>query len=124
MQNKFEQENFYEFHLNKKNELMVSIKSRSDTPENPLLIYDGGEHALFYRKKDQVILLDFIHPEVRPFLKEAKIILFSETQNYQIIRDYNVPCKIVTNLPIDINNISQLLNKDAAKKIDDRDLYK
>lgn len=124
MQNKFEQENFYEFHLNKKNELMVSLKSRDDIPVSPLLIYDGGEHALFYRKKDQVILLDFIHPEIRPYLKETKVVLFSETQNYQVIRNYNVPCKMVTSLPIDINNVSNLLDKNEAKKVDDRDLYK
>lgn len=124
MQNKFEQENFYEFHLNKNNELMVSLKNREENPENPVLIYDGGEHALFYRKENQVILLDFIHPQIRPYLKDTKNILFSETQNYQVVREYNVSCKIVKNLPIDIKNISNLLNKEDAKKIDERNLYK
>ena len=124
MQNKIDQENFYEIHLNKNNEIMISLKSREGIPTNPVLIYDGGEHALFYRTQNQVILLDFIHPEARKYLQEASNILFSETKNYQVIMEYNVLCKNVKNLPIDLENISKMLNRNEAKQIDERNLYK
>ena len=124
MAKKTDQESFYEVHLNKYDELMISIRARENDPENPVLIYDGNNHALLYRTPQSSVLLDFIHPEVRPYLLNASQILIAETKNYQVVREYTVTCKRVKNLPIDASGISPLLNEDEAKQVDERNLYK
>ena len=124
MTKKPEQESFYEVHLNKNNELMISLRAREDEPESPVLIYDGGDHALLYRTPQSSVLLDFIHPDVRPYLLDAKQVLIAETKEYQIAREYTVTCKRVKNLPIDEAGVKPLLGKDEAKRVDERDLYK
>lgn len=124
MAKKTEQESFYEIHLNKYNELMISLHARNPEPESPVLIYDGGNHALLYRTPGSSVLLDFIHPEVRPYLLKAEQVLIAETQNYQIVREYTVVCRRVKNLPIDNAAVKPLLDKQDAAQIDERNLYK
>ena len=124
MAKKTEQESFYEIHLNKYNELMISLRARDPEPKSAVLIYDGGNHALLYRTPESSVLLDFIHPEVRPFLLNSDQVLIAETQNYQVIREYTAVCKRVKNLPIDSTSVKPLLEKQEADKIDERNLYK
>ena len=124
MTKKTEQESFYEVHLNKYDELMISIRARENEPENPVLIYDGNNHALLYRTPQSSVLLDFIHPEVRPYLLNAAQILIAETKDYRVVREYTVICKRVKNLPIDGTGIKPLLSEEDAKQIDERNLYK
>ena len=115
MAKKTEQESFYEIHLNKYNELMISLHARDPEPESP---------ALLYRTPGASVLLDFIHPEVRPYLLKAEQVLIAETQNYQIVREYTVVCRRVKNLPIDNAAVKPLLDKQDAAQIDERNLYK
>jgi len=122
--NKAEQESFYEFHLNGENELMVSLRMRETEPRNPVLIYGGGAHALLYRTPESSVLLDFIHPAVRPYLARAKSVLVAETRDYQVVREYTAPCRQVKSLPVDVSSVKPLLDKERAERIDERDLYK
>lgn len=124
MAKKPEQESFYEVHLNKYDELMFSIHAGEEEPSSPVLLYDGGPHALLYRTPQASVLLDFIHPEVRPYLLNAKQVLIAETKDYKVTREYMVSCKHVKNLPIDESGIKPLLSEDEAKQIDERNLYK
>ena len=103
---------------------MISLHARDLEPESPVLIYDGGNHALLYRTPGSSVLLDFIHPEVRPYLLKAEQVLIAETQNYQIVREYTVVCRRVKNLPIDNAAVKPLLDKQDAAQIDERNLYK
>ena len=119
-----EQESFYEVHLNKNNELMISMRAREEEPQSPVLLYDGGAHALLYRTPQSSVLLDFIHPDARSFLLEASQVLIAETKDYQVTREYMAACKRVKNLPIDEAGVKPLLEKQDAKQIDERDLYK
>ncbi len=124
MAKKTEQESFYEIHLNKNNELMISLRARDLEPQTPVLIYDGGDHALLYRTPQSSVLLDFIHPEARPYLFKAAEVLIAETKNYQVVREYRAACRQVKNLPIDNKAVKPLLDKTDAALIDERNLYK
>ena len=124
MAKKPEQESFYEVHLNKYDELMFSIHAGEEEPASPVLLYDGGQHALLYRTPQSSVLLDFIHPEVRPYLMNAKQVLIAETKDYKVAREYTVACKHVKNLPIDESGVKPLLDEDEAKQVDERNLYK
>lgn len=123
MPKKPDQESFYEVHLNKQNEVMISIHARDGEPSSPVLIYDGGPHALLYRTPQQTILLDFLHPEVRSFLKEAKQVLIAEAENFRVVREYEAACKNVTNLPLDGRGVMPLMEKEDAERVDERHLY-
>ena len=119
-----EQESFYEVHLNKYDELMISMHAREEDPQSPVLIYDGGNHALLYRTPQSSVLLDFIHPEVRPYLLKAKQVLIAETKDYKVVREYIAACKQVKSLPVDEASVKPLLSREEAKQVDERDLYK
>ena len=47
-----EQEGRYDILENNAGEIMIIIKYRSGGPENPRLVYDGGEVALLYRSRE------------------------------------------------------------------------
>lgn len=121
---KTEQESFYEIHLNKHDELMISLRARDPEPESAVLIYDGGDHALLYRTPETSVLLDFIHPEARPYLLKADKVLIAETKNYRVTREYTAVCRRVKNLPIDAAAVKPLPNRAEAARIDERNLYK
>ncbi len=124
MTKKTEQESFYEIHLNKYDELMISLRTREPEPKSAVLIYDGGDHALLYRTPESSVLLDFIHPDVRPYLLKAKQVLIAETKDYRIVREYTVSCRRVKSLPLDNAIVKPLLNEQDASQIDERNLYK
>ena len=72
-----------------------------DVPKNAEVLYAGGEHALFCKTPEKVIILDYLNEAVRPQIKKAdRILLFeinSETQ--EIVNDYFVPVKHIKKLP-------------------------
>ena len=103
---------------------MISLRARDSAPRSPVLIYDGGSHALLYRTPESSVLLDFIHPDARPYLLKADQILIAETQNYQVVREYTAVCRRVKNLPIDNASVKPLLDEQDAARIDERNLYK
>lgn len=107
MENKkiVEQEDFYEAFLNKQNEIMFAIAFREHQPQDAKIIYDGGEHALFYHDADKTIILDYLHPEIRKPLKASKQVLISEVTAFKVEREYSVPIKIVKRLPLDKGRI-------------------
>lgn len=119
-----QQESFYEVHLNKNGDIMISMHAREPEPTSAVLIYDGGEHALLYRTPESSVLLDFIHPEVRPYLLQAKQVLIAEAQNYTVVREYMATCRRVKSIPVDPAAIKPLLDKEEAQSIDERNLYK
>lgn len=103
---------------------MISLRSREGDPVSPVLLYDGGEHALLYRRPEQSVLLDFIHPDARPYLFACDKVLVSETKDYAVEREYDVPCRRVKSLPLDQKAVRPLLSEEEAKQIDERNLYK
>lgn len=124
MAKKTEQESFYEIHLNKYDELMISLRAREEEPKSAVLIYDGGNHALLYRTPESSVLLDFIHPDVRPYLQKADQVLIAETKDYRVVREYTVSCRRVKSLPLDNAFVKPLLDERDASEIDERNLYK
>lgn len=124
MTKKPQQESFYELHLNKNDEVMISIRAKDGNPKSPVLLYDGGAHALLYRTPEQSILLDFIHPDARPCLAQAESVLIAEAADYKVVREYSAKCRHVKNLPLDEASVKPLLDREQAKQTDERNLYK
>ncbi|MFV0627312.1 MAG: hypothetical protein ACK5N8_08195 [Alphaproteobacteria bacterium] len=91
----------YEIITTQEGALVFAIKPCGDEPDFPILIYDGGNHATFYRTSDDVMLLDYISFEVQNQLKKSKFILVTEIDNNkgEIIRDYKARVKIFKSNP-------------------------
>ena len=80
----------------------------ANVPEDPKIVYDGGEHALFYKTPTQVYILDYLNEVARAALREqSSILLFEVNTDFQIIvRDYDVPVELTTDpLKISLTNV-------------------
>lgn len=66
---------------------------RHGHPEQPKILYDGYDHALFYRAPGQTFVLDYINEAIQIVLKQTdKVLLFEVDLDQQnIITDYFVP---------------------------------
>jgi hypothetical protein len=88
----------YQVRLGPRNQIVLAIGARQDGPLAPLLIYAGGEHAVLRRNAGDEVVLDYLHPEVRPYLKGSSAVSVLETGG----RDYLVPVGLVESLPAEI----------------------
>lgn len=98
-----EEEKQYSILKNAAGDLMMLMRARLNDAEMPQMIYDGGEHALLYRSKDNTIFLGYIHPEIREELSQANSILIVEAQSGSIIREYNSHIKHLKKIPLPQN---------------------
>jgi len=82
-------------------ELYIFMNAKKDKPASPQIVYDGGDHAVFIRNQEQKIILDYIHPDVRQKLKDAKEVVIVETLLENIRDSYFVHMKTVEKIPVD-----------------------
>ena len=73
-----EHEESYEIITTDKGMLVFALKGRQGRPQSPFLLYDGGRHATFYRRPNEVILIDYINDRVLCELSKAQQILIVE----------------------------------------------
>ena len=116
----------YAILINDDEEIMISMASKESDPENPRIIYDGGDHALYYRNPLETILLDYINPEVREALQKVKTLLIAEVEideerkDGDVIRAFDVPLQAVKKLPLSgelakLPTIDELFDKIEAE---------
>ena len=88
-----------------KGELYFFMNAKQYTPEKPLIIYDGKDHAVFLRNKEQKIILDYINPDIRGKLSTIAEVTIVETILENIKDTYNVKLNIVDEIPVDWNKV-------------------
>ena len=79
--------------------LMILVHARVNGIENTKVVYDGGQTALLYRNKKDIVALDFIHPAIRSDLKKKKEVLIVEVNGGAIVREYMTPVQAVKTMP-------------------------
>ncbi len=74
---------------------------QENEPVEPKILYDGREHALFYRAPGQSFVLDYINEAIQIALNQTdKILLFEVDLDQQnIVTDYFVPVVRTERLP-------------------------
>ena len=83
-------------------ELYIFLTAKKDAPCAPQIIYDGRDHAVFLRNREQKIILDYIHPDIREKLKKAREVVMVETLLDDNIKDsYFADIKMVEKIPVD-----------------------
>lgn len=100
------QESLYKVRLGPKNEIMISVVAHHTAPDLPLLSYDGGNHALLRRNDEDALLLDYLHPDIRPQVKASRSVVIVELDPAPGATEpkwqYSVPVAIVASLPADV----------------------
>lgn len=88
-------ENDYKVIITNEGVLVFVIKCYDEAPEKPFLLYDGGNHATFYRRENQTILFDFLNEKIIPILQNAeKIVIFEVSEEIEdVARDYEAYVK-------------------------------
>jgi hypothetical protein len=56
----------------------------SEPPQDAQVIYDGGEHAILYRRPDEAIILDYIPEAWRDKVLASDIIIVTEGRDRQL----------------------------------------
>ena len=87
------------------NELYIFIGAKKNHPDNPKIIYDGYDHAVFLRTPQERIILDYINPEIRSELRKSNRIIMVETILENIKESYYVDMQIVEKIPVDWHKI-------------------
>ena len=87
----------YDMLQNAAGEILIIIEYREGGPENPRLVYDGGE-KLLYRSRESAFMLNSIAREARMPLKSVNEVLMVEIENDDVAREYKVPVRVVRNL--------------------------
>ncbi len=95
-------------------ELYVFLTAKSHYPQNPRIIYDGKDHAVFVRAPEQKIILDYINPEIRDKLRKAEQITVVEAILEKITNTYHVDMQHVDNIPLDWSKIGLKTWEEAA----------
>ena len=93
----------YSIFKNDKGELALLIGVQPSDPDEPMLIYDGGDMAVLFRDWGSTIALDNLDESVRPVLKESKEIRVIEAKGEDFVRDYSARIRIVRNVRSMIN---------------------
>ena len=97
-------------------QLYLFIEAKKDHPEEPRIIYDGQDHAIFIRSPKEKIILDYIHPEIRNQLRKAKRVIMVETILENIKESYYVEMQMVEKIPVDWGKIGLKTWEEVALK--------
>ncbi len=72
------QASYYLIQATKQNKPVVTILDAGGEPADSYILYDGGEHALFYRSADCCIILDYLAPQSQALIKQSKTLVICE----------------------------------------------
>lgn len=81
--------------------LCFILDAANPAPKDPIIVYDGGKHATFYRTSEDVLLLDFLPLKVRKILKndDAVIIIEADKKTDTVVTSYKVRVKHLSKNP-------------------------
>ena len=81
--------------------LLIFLPQPDGIKDNPVILYDGGEHALFSRNRGQNIVLDYVNPEMRRELSTAAECMVAEVRGQNVADHYRAVVRHVDNIPVD-----------------------
>lgn len=84
------QEKGYYVFPRKDDGLLITIKALKSKQDNPVLFYNGAEHALLKVSDKTTVILDYLDPKIRPVLLNSKSVWICECDypTKQLVREY------------------------------------
>lgn len=91
----------YEIMITRDGDLFFALAASKENPENPIMVYDGGNHATFYRTSEDVVLLDYINKDIQKALKNSDYVTVMEIdkETEEVVRNYRARIKIFPKNP-------------------------
>lgn len=85
-------------------ELIFAISVKDEDPVDPVLMYDGGEHALLYRSKTDVVILDYLPEKIKERMEgiDKAYIVEIDYRVKKLKQDYEAMVELVKEYPFDI----------------------
>ncbi|MCL2673419.1 MAG: hypothetical protein FWF01_03445 [Alphaproteobacteria bacterium] len=120
------QEKAYQVYTSEKGELLFVLLEKEGDEDKPMIVYDGGQHAVLYRNKDMTVLLDYLNEKIREPLAKVTHVLVAEfkSDGKTFVREYECPVKQVKKIPLPAEGImtpedaeeelKKLLNKQSS----------
>ena len=102
--------------INDNSEIVFMISEKSNEPDNPSIIYDGKDHALFSRGNGEFIVLDYINPDIRSKLAKANEIIIMEMKKDEVLNAYYAELNLVNTVPINLNELGLKTWDEALKE--------
>jgi len=102
--------------LNDNQEIVFMISDKSAEPDNPSIIYDGKDHALFSRGNGEFIVLDYINPDIRHKLSKAEDVIIMEMKNNEVTNAYYAEMNLVNVVPINLAELGLKTWDEALKE--------
>ncbi len=70
--------------------------------KNPIMLYDGGNHATLFRSDEDVVLVDYIPPAIQKILADCSwvVVLEKNKDGADIATDYKAVVKHVKTNPL------------------------
>lgn len=98
------QEKEYEAFIGDNGMIVFAITAKSGELDAPKIVYDGGDHALLYRSSEDIVVLDFLHPEIKHQMSRSSKALVAEIDydNETVISDYVAHIDQVFKMPINL----------------------
>ena len=85
-------------------ELIFAISIKDEDPVDPVLMYDGGDHALLYRSKTDVVILEFLPEKIKERLDgiDKAYIVEIDYRVKKLKQDYEAMVELVKEYPFDL----------------------
>lgn len=90
----------YDMLQNAAGEILIITNYREGKPENPRIVYDGGDQALFYKSRECAWMLNNIAEEAREPLSKVDEVVVAEIEDDDVAREYKVPVRLVRSLKL------------------------
>lgn len=90
--------NKYDLLQNGAGEIMIIINGEDSPPEKPRIVYDGGDAMMLYINKTRALMLNSLTIEAQKAMLNVEYVLVVEVKDDDVLREYNVPVRIVKKL--------------------------
>lgn len=90
--------NRYDLLQNGAGEIMIIINGEDSPPENPRIVYDGGDEMMLYINKTRAFMLNNLTAEAQKAMLNVENVLVVEVKDDDVLREYNVLVRIVKKL--------------------------
>ena len=81
--------------------LLIFLPQPEGKKERPIILYDGGKHALLVRNPGQSVILDHISPEIRQTLTNTDNAIIVEVRGQEIADHYETVLRHTEKIPVD-----------------------
>lgn len=90
--------NKYDLLQNGAGEIMIIINGEDSPPENPRIVYDGGDEMMLYINKTRASMIEHLTQEAQSAMLDVKKVLVVEIKDDDVLKEYDVPVRHIKKL--------------------------